>query len=79
MHVWETGKVHRGFWLGDLRERDHLEYLGLLGMIILKWIFKKSDLEHGLLRYDSGYEQLADSCEYGNETSDRVKCGGIFF
>jgi hypothetical protein len=38
-HVWETGKVQRGFWLGDLRERDNLEDLGIYGRIISKCIF----------------------------------------
>jgi hypothetical protein len=42
-HVWETGEVHRGIWLVDLRERDHLEDLGADGRIILTWIFKKWD------------------------------------
>ena len=28
--------VHTGFWCGDLRERNHLEDLGIDGMIILK-------------------------------------------
>ena len=36
-----AGEVHRGSWWGNLRERDHLEYLGLDGGIILKWILKK--------------------------------------
>jgi hypothetical protein len=25
-HVWETGEVRTGFWLGDLREGGHLEH-----------------------------------------------------
>jgi hypothetical protein len=33
--------VHTGFWWGNLRERDHLEDLGLDGRIILNWVFKK--------------------------------------
>ena len=39
LHVWGTGEVHTRFWLGDLRERDHLEDLGVGGRI-LKWILK---------------------------------------
>jgi hypothetical protein len=35
-HVWETGELHAGLWCEDLRERDHLEDLGLDVMIILK-------------------------------------------
>ena len=33
-------EVRRGFTWGDLRERGHLEDLGIDGRI-LKWIFKK--------------------------------------
>jgi hypothetical protein len=40
-HVMETGEVRTGFWLGDLRERDHLEDLVVDERILLKWIFKK--------------------------------------
>jgi len=40
-HVMETGEVHTGFWLGDLRERDHLKDLSVDEIILLKWIFKK--------------------------------------
>jgi len=35
------GEVHTGFWWEDLREGDDLEDLGVVGRIILKWIFKK--------------------------------------
>jgi hypothetical protein len=28
------------FWWGNLQERGNFEYLGMDGMIILKWIFK---------------------------------------
>ena len=35
------GEVCTGFWWGNLRERDHLENLGVDGRVILKWIIKK--------------------------------------
>jgi hypothetical protein len=38
------GEVHIGFWLGNLRDRDYLEDLGLDGRIILSWIFRKLDV-----------------------------------
>ena len=31
----------QGFGRVHLWERDHLEYLGIDGMIILKWVFKR--------------------------------------
>jgi hypothetical protein len=31
-HVWGTGEVRAEFRLGDLRERDHLEDLGVVGI-----------------------------------------------
>jgi hypothetical protein len=35
--------VHTGFWWVDVRERGHLEDLGIDGRIILNWTFKKWD------------------------------------
>ena len=37
------GEVYTGFWWGNLRERDHLEYPGLDERIILKCIFRMWD------------------------------------
>ena len=37
------GEVHTGFWWGNLRERGHLEDLGIDGGVILKLMFKKYD------------------------------------
>ena len=39
--AWMTVEVHKGFWWGDLWERDHLEDQDVDGRMILKWIFKK--------------------------------------
>jgi hypothetical protein len=35
---------HTGFWWRNLRERDHLEDLGVDGRIILRWICWKWDV-----------------------------------
>ena len=35
------GEVYPGFWWGNMRERDHLEGVGVDGRIILRWIFRK--------------------------------------
>ena len=33
--------MYTWFWWGNLKERDHFEYPGIGGRIILKWIFRK--------------------------------------
>jgi hypothetical protein len=37
------GEVYTGFWWGNMRERVHLEELGVDGCIILRWMFRKWD------------------------------------
>jgi hypothetical protein len=42
--LWQVcgkGYVHIGFWWGYLMEGDHLEDPGVVGGMILKWVFKK--------------------------------------
>jgi hypothetical protein len=45
-HVTRMGiaEVYTGFWWLILRKRDHFEYSGVDGRIILRWIFMKSDV-----------------------------------
>jgi len=43
-----------GSWWGNLRERDHLEDTDVDGRIILRGIFRKWDVGHGLDRAGSG-------------------------
>jgi hypothetical protein len=65
------GEVHPGFRWANLKERDHLEDLGIQWMIILKCIFKKCDgLEWMIwLVIAKG----AGSFEYGNELPGSIK------
>jgi hypothetical protein len=37
------GEAYTGFWWGNVRERDHLENLGVDEKILLRWIFRKWD------------------------------------
>jgi len=43
--VWETREIKTGFLWGSLKERVHLEDLGVNRRIILKWIFMGWDAE----------------------------------
>ena len=47
---------------------------GVDGRIILRWIFRKWDME---VWTGSGYGQVACTFECGNEPSGSIKCGGI--
>jgi len=38
------GETYTGFWLENLKERDHLEDPVVDGRIILRWIFRKWDV-----------------------------------
>ena len=40
--------MYTGSWWGNVEERDHLEYPGVDGRIILRWIFRKWDEGHAL-------------------------------
>lgn len=40
-HVGVIRGVYIGFCLGNLKERENFEDLGLGGRIIIKWVFKK--------------------------------------
>jgi hypothetical protein len=35
-------EMHRGFWWGNLKERAHLEDLGIIGRIMLTRILQKA-------------------------------------
>jgi hypothetical protein len=41
--AYSWGELYTGFWCGDLRERGHLDDLGLDERITLRWVFRKLD------------------------------------
>ena len=61
--------MYTGFWLENLRERDHWGDPDIDGRIILRWIFRKWEW------VGSGEGEVASTCEYGNELSGSIKCG----
>jgi hypothetical protein len=50
-----------------MKERDHLEYLDLCKKITLKWILKIKMGGQGSNSCGLGQEQVAGTCEHGNE------------
>jgi hypothetical protein len=55
-----------------LKEREHLEGLGVKGRMILKCTFKNED--EGMDCIDPAQENLMGCCECGNEPLGFVKC-----
>jgi len=43
--VWGRGNVYSWFWWGKLKERDYLGDPEVDGRIVLRWIFRKWDVE----------------------------------
>ena len=69
------GIIYTGFWLGNLRERHHLENPCVGGRIILRWIFRKWDVGTGLHLPGSGWERVTGTCECGKEPLGSKICG----
>ena len=55
--------------------KNNLKDAGLFGMIILKWVFRKSDGGHGMDLSGSGWGNMAGSCECDSEPSASIICG----
>jgi len=58
--------VYTGFWTENLRERDHLEDAVVNGRIILRWIFRKWDVEAWSESIWLSMGQVRGACKCGN-------------
>jgi hypothetical protein len=52
--VWDRGEAYRGFWCGNLMESVHLGDPGVDERIILRWIFRKWNVDWIELAQDRG-------------------------
>jgi hypothetical protein len=65
-HIRGRRENHTGFWCGNLKDRTHLEGLGVDLEIILKW--KEIGFEGvDLISSDSGEGQVMGCYGHGNE------------
>ena len=65
-------RVAYKFWWGNLKEREHLEDLGLKGRMIRKCAFK-NEVED-MCYIDPAQEHVMGCCECGNEPLGFIKC-----
>jgi hypothetical protein len=72
-HVWGGRETHSGFLYVKVRDKDHLEELGVEGKIILELMLKKSS---GWAWTEFIWLRIGTSV-YGNETSGSIKSGQI--
>jgi hypothetical protein len=42
-HIWQQREMHTVFLYKNVKERDHLENVGIDGRMILKWILNEKD------------------------------------
>ena len=63
--------MHKGFWWGNMRERDHLEDPGVDRRIILRWIFRKWE---GFVGTGWSGLRIGRGGGHGNELSGSIKC-----
>jgi hypothetical protein len=61
------GNRHALFLMEDMKERDHLEYLGLGGKVALKWALKILVGAAWTRFMWHRIGMMAGSCEHGNE------------
>ena len=72
-------EVYKGFWWGNLKEKDHSKDTDVDRRIILRWIFRKWDGRHGLDWSGSEYREVAGTCKGANEPSGSIKCGEFLY
>jgi hypothetical protein len=75
LHVERMGrtKICTVIWRGNLKERDHLEDLGLDGRIILKWVLNRMVVGNGLDATGSRWKQVTGCYKHNDALSGSIK------
>jgi hypothetical protein len=71
--VGEENCIAYSVFVGSMKERDHLEDVGVDWRIILKSLLKEYDERQELDLSDSGQREVPGSCDNGNELPGSTK------
>jgi hypothetical protein len=73
----ENKCIHTGVWCCGVKERDHMQDLGISGRVALIWVVRKGDVRLWTGFFLLMIVKVVGCCECGNEHSGSIRCGEL--